>query len=368
VLAAIIGLAACGQILPPTAAAPASATYAAQFDALWNTFDQQYPYFEQKKVDWNAMRARYRPAAAAVTSEAELAAVLREMLGTLRDRHVVLRDPGGKLIPTWAPASSFVNWDADVWEQYVRRAGWVQGQRNWGYAVFRTDGGAEVPYIAIGSWRPEQVKLADLDAALEQFRNASAMIIDVRMNTGGDWHTAYAFAARFATAARLVEYLQFRGGPGHGDFAAPQPRTLTPRGAWQFTRPVLLLMGRGSASANESFIAAMRELPNVTTIGDTSAGSSGTPTVYELGGGWTYTVSRAIDYTAGLQVIEDAGIAPAIAISASATDFQEGRDPVLEFALSRFNIHVTLADAVLTLDPSADPAPPGRLLEPGPLM
>src|SRR5262249_2805959 len=83
------GLAACGQIMAPTTAAPASASYTAQFDAVWNTFDQQYPYFEQKKVDWNAMRARYRPAAIAATSEAELAAVLRDMLGTLDDRHVV---------------------------------------------------------------------------------------------------------------------------------------------------------------------------------------------------------------------------------------------------------------------------------------
>lgn len=355
--------------MPPTSASPASATYTAQFDAVWNTFDQQYPYFEQKKVDWNAMRARYRPAAAAAGSEAELAAVVREMLANLHDQHVALRDPNGKLLPTWT-AANFVNWDSDAWEQYVRRAGWVQGQRNWGYAVFRSENGADVPYIAIGSWRPEQVKLADLDATLERFRNAPAMILDVRMNFGGDTRLAYDFAARFASSARPAEYLQFRSGPGHTDLSAPQARTLAPRGTWQFTRPVLVLMGRGSASANESFIAAMRELPNVTTIGDTSAGSSGTPAVYQLGGGWTYTVSRAISYTAEQQVIEDAGIAPMIAVRATAEDFADGRDPVLEFALSRFNVHVTLAGAA-PLDFSFDSgnsAEPRRLLEPGPLL
>ena len=76
----------------------------------------------------------------------------------------------------------------------------------------------------------------------------------------------------------------------------------------------------------------------MTTVGDTSAGSSGNPAVYQLGAGWTFTVSRAIDYTAEQQVIEGAGIAPAVAIATSPADFDQGRDPVLEFALSRFNI------------------------------
>ena len=335
-------LTACGTQVMPSAnsAVPAAHDYAAQFDALWNTFDQQYAYFAQKNVDWNTMRARYRSQAAAAADEAQLIAVVREMLSTLHDQHVVLRDPNGRVLPTWSPAQ-FVNWDEGVWEQYVRSAGWVQGQHNWGYAIFR-NGIKAIPYLAIGSWKPEQVKLADLDAALERFRNAPALIIDVRMNGGGDPQLAYDFAARFTTTTRAVEYLQYRSGPGHGDFDAPRARVLSPRGSWQFTKPIVLLMGRGSASATESFIAAMRELPNVTTVGENSAGSSGTPAVYELGAGWTFTVSRAIDYTAEQQVVEGNGIAPAVLIAASPADFEQGRDPVLDFALSRFNITVQL--------------------------
>jgi carboxyl-terminal processing protease len=332
----LLALTACGTqgLMPPST--PPAHDFAAQFDALWNTFDQQYAFFGQKKVDWNAARERFRPQAIAATSETQLVAVVQAMLGTLRDQHVVLRDPQGRVLPTWSP-NFFVNWDEGVWRQYVQRAGWVQEQQNWGYAIFR-DGGNAIPYLAIGSWRPDQVKLADLDAVMELFRNAPALIIDVRMNGGGDAQLAYDFAARFASAPRPAEYLQFRSGPGHSDFGGPQQRSIAPRGSWQFTRPVLLLTGRGSASANESFIAAMRELPNVTTIGDTTAGSSGNPAVYQLGAGWTFTVSRAIDYTAEQQVIEDAGIAPQVAIAASLADFEQGRDPVLEFALSQFNI------------------------------
>lgn len=59
---------------------------------------------------------------------------------------------------------------------------------------------------------------------------------------------------------------------------------------------------------------------------------SGNPASFDLGGGWQYTLPRWIEYTAHHQVIEWQGIAPRIAIPASAADFDAGRDPVLDYA------------------------------------
>ena len=50
------------------------------------------------------------------------------------------------------------------------------------------------------------------------------------------------------------------------------PRVLSPRGAWQYTGSVLVLIGARCASSNEGFIAAMRQLPHVTLVGDRTAG------------------------------------------------------------------------------------------------
>ncbi|HZU23707.1 MAG TPA: S41 family peptidase, partial [Terriglobales bacterium] len=239
----------------------------------------------------------------------------------------------GRVIPTYAPGQQ-LNWNQAVWQQYVRGAGWVPGNTNWGYAEF---GG--IPYLAIGSWDPKQVKPADLDAALETFRDAPGMIIDVRMNSGGDMQMAYDFAGRFAAVPHIAEYIQYRNGPLHDDVTGLVPKTVTPRGPWQFTKPVVLLIGRGSASSNENFIAAMKELPNVVTMGDTTAGSSGDPQWFQLGAGWSYTVSRWVDYTADKQLIEDHGIAPMVEVNASPNDFAQGKDPVLDAALRRFNVN-----------------------------
>lgn len=327
----LLSLAGCvgGALPPPT---PAANDYKAQFDTLWANFDQRYAYFNQKRVDWNAARAHFRPQALAATNEAELVATVQQMLGTLHDQHVVLRDPAGNVVATYAP-SRFVNWNEAVWQQYVSAAGWVQGRTNWGYANFEGVG-----YLAIGSWDPKQVRLADVDAVLEEFRDAPALIIDVRMNSGGDMQLAYDFAARFTAVSRTTEYVQYRNGPLHDDLTGLVPKTLQPRGPWQFTKPVVVLTGRGSASSNESFIAAMRELPNVTTMGDVTAGASANPETFQLGGGWTYTVSRWIDYTADKQIIEDHGIAPMVPVPATAADFAVGRDPVLDAALAHFSV------------------------------
>lgn len=94
------------------------------------------------------------------------------------------------------------------------------------------------------------------------------------------------------------------------------PRVLSPRGPWQYTGAVQLLIGRQCASSNESFIAAMRPLPNVTLVGDRTAGSSGSPATFPPAFGWTYAVSRWIAYTAVTQVIEDVGISPRVFVPA----------------------------------------------------
>lgn len=218
-----------------------------------------------------------------------------------------------------------------TWQQYLQLRG-----ANIQQTSFYTSGqlgGAS--YIAIPSWQPSSGSQAgELDSALSQFQSASSLIIDVRMNGGGDGSTAASFAGRFAGQTTIGGYDKFRSGPNHDDFGQLNSRTVSPRGPWQFTKPVLLLIGRGCYSSNEDFIAMMRELPNVTVIGDTSGGHSGYPVAFSLSNGWQFTISTWIDYTAEMQGIEDRGIDPGVFVSASATDFQAGRDPVLDYAIA----------------------------------
>lgn len=304
----------------------ARSDFASQFEAVWSRYDSTYPYFDYKRVNWDSLHTVYRTRAAAATSEQELANVVRDMLGELRDVHAWLTGPGGQQVSTYAP-TAFVNWRSDVWQTYMRRYAWQQQATNWGYGRI-----AGVPYFAFGAWNTAQVSATAVDAALEQFKDAPAMIIDVRINGGGDEALAFMVASRFYDASHLVTYVRYRDGPRHSDLGALQPISLTPLGAWQFRKPVLLLVGRGCFSSNEEFILAMSQLPNVTVVGDTTGGASGNPAMFDLGGGWQYSVPRWIEYTPAMRVVEWQGIAPSIVVPATAADFDAGRDPVLDFA------------------------------------
>jgi carboxyl-terminal processing protease len=275
---------ACGN--SPTAPSPPSSDFAAQFDSLWTTFDREYSYFEHKRVDWPATRATYRPRALAAANQAAFMEVIREMLGTLHDGHVTLRDPSGRQTPTYT-SQGFVNWDRAVFDQYRGRAGWTQGQIDWGHGVL--DG---VPYIAIGGWGNQAIRTADFDAAFERYRDAPALILDVRMNSGGNDQLAFEIAGRFTRSTVRAGYVKFRNGPAHTNFGPPNERTVSPRGPWQFAGNVLLLIGRRCASSNESFIVAMAQMPNVVLVGDRTAGSTGNPGTFPLAGGWSYTPCR----------------------------------------------------------------------------
>jgi hypothetical protein len=319
---------ACGAESAPTAPTPPSSDFAAQFDGLWSTFDREYSYFAHKRIDWNALRTTFRPRAVAAGTQDQFIGVIRELLGHLRDQHVVLRAPSGAVLATYDP-QAFVNWDRGVWLQYLARGAWTQGPGDWGHGLLR-----DVPYIAIGGWNEASIRAADFDLALERFRNAPRLILDVRMNGGGNDQLAFEIAGRFAAAAVVTGFVRFRNGPAHTDFGPPTQRVLNPRGAWQYGGAVQVLIGRRCASSNESFIAAMRQLPHVVLAGDRTAGSSGNPGTFPLAGGWSYTVSRWMAFTADGQVIEDAGITPTVFVAASAADFAQGRDPVLEWALA----------------------------------
>jgi hypothetical protein len=328
IAAALVVAAGCrgssGQPVGPTEPAPTEV--GAQFEQMWATFDRIYSYFDYKRIDWNALKAEFAPRVAGA-SQTQLVMLVQEMLGRLHDQHVVLTS-GSTTLRTYVPNYSF-NWDNGVWQQYLAR-GNAQVR---GGAVSATIDGA--PYIAVQSWDPGRTSVSNLDAFLDAFRDRAALIVDVRMNPGGNDQLAFEFAGRFATTTTTAGFVQFRNGPGHSDFTPRQARTFSPRGSFQFTRPVLLLVGRFCASSNESFIAGMQQLPQVTLIGDTTGGATANPQTFMLGGGWSYTVSRWIEYTASGQVIEDQGIAPAIAVPVSSGDFQSGRDPVLDYAIAR---------------------------------
>ena len=323
-MALSLAVAACGD----DASAPTSESFGTSFDRMWNTADREYSYFDYKAIDWGAVRAQYRPRAEQAPDMAAFIGVVKEALASLRDVHVWIIQPDGKYVATYRPAYR-ENWSAAMRTRQAQLAGFTTETP----VLYHVSYGP-VPYIAITSFGNGQFDVAAFDRVLERYRTAPALVIDVRMNGGGNDALAYQVAGRFTTTSRIGGYYQFRNGAQHGAFTQMTSRSVTPRGSWQFTRPVILLTGRGAFSSTEGFTSAMQALPNVTLVGDTTGGGSGNPAVFPVREGYGFSVSRWIEYTATRQPIEWKGIAPALAVPFSDASVVLGDDETLTAALA----------------------------------
>lgn len=301
--------------------------YVEDFEALWDNFDRLYPYFIYKNIDWQMLHDQYKPEAEEAASYIDLVNVMVKMLKPLKDTHVDFTRPTGTVIPTYVSAKK-PNWDYSQLYNFLQQYDFKVFNDQWGYCFIDS-----IPYIAIGSWMNGAFDVQKFDEIFELFKESPIMIVDVRMNGGGNENLAIQVAGRFAVEKKVVEYYKVRNGPEHDDFGALVSKYCEPRGEWKFTKPVALLIGPTCLSSNESFICQMKEQQNVTLIGDTTGGGTANPITYQLSDGTKYRVPRWIAYTAQMKVVEWNGIEPEIFIPADENDFVNNRDPVLEYAV-----------------------------------
>jgi peptidase S41-like protein/tricorn protease-like protein len=315
----------------PTLVAPADRSYGALFDQMWHETDLTYSMFAVKQVNWDSVGAVYRPRAVAAKSDFAFARVLSDMLSSLHDRHVSLTPGRGAMPMTYLAASDLQPLDFDstlVQRTYLTRrlsaavvqhfdAGWLS---------------PTVAYIRIANFVGDDWG-AELDAALDSLQAAKQLVLDMRSNPGGNYELALDLAGRFTDQSRVFGYVRIRNGPKHDDLTDPIAETLRPTGRRKFTGPIYLLTNRRVFSSAENFVLALRQLPNVVAVGDTTGGSSGRPVTRELANGWTYELSTWIEYNTENRVVEDAGVAPSVVVPRSANGASAKRDAVLDRVL-----------------------------------
>jgi len=273
------------------------------FETVWETFDQRYAIFDPKSVDWQALHEVYRPRVGPKTSDEELFEVLTDMMSHLNDNHVMLTAP-----------SIGRDFSAGYLGRYLEDKGLAgameylqsrplpvlhDGPRSVGGGTFHYGLADEgIGYLHFGGFDDVAASAAAVDTILQELAGVRALIVDVRNNTGGDDRVGKAIADRFADRKRLYMITSDRNGPDHGDFAEPRYWHVDPAER-TFTGPIALLTSRFSISAAENFALAMRVLPHVTVVGDTTSGCFADMEWHDLPNGWRFSVSRNlfVDYT-----------------------------------------------------------------------
>jgi len=309
---------------PPTFTADSAA---AAFDQLWEAFDRDYAMFVLRpEVDWAKLREQYRPKALASKSTQEFAEVCADMLKPLRDLHVWMTVAGVNVPVFNRPRSANSNPSAHhAILGDLKQAGRVQ----WAITPDK------IGFIAIYGWNTGPEIPAQCDEALEEMRDTRGLIIDVRLNGGGDEPTAGKVAGRFLQKEFVYAYSQYRNGPSHTNLTEKYERKVTPRGPWRYNRPVVLLIGQKCMSSNESFIAMMSGDPDCTIMGDHTCGSSGNPRIVKLPLDMTVSVPRWIDYLPDGKPLDERGFQPQVPFKPASGAFEGERDDLLIAALER---------------------------------
>lgn len=302
----------------------------ANFEYAWQALDRNYAQFGVKHVDWDALYRVYRPRVVATTTDEELWDVILAMLRNLNDSHVCLADGARRNCGGAQDARDPDDFSLDlVRSRYLNGAAVdsLKGSLTYGWLA---DG---IGYLHFGHFKAGPGPTARaLDAALAQLAGARAMVVDVRGNPGGTGRTEEVVANRFADRERRYMQLQTRYGRAHDDLCPVEQRNVEPAGPVRFTKPVVLLTHRLSASSADVFALAMRVLPHVTVVGDLTEGAFSAQYPDRMPNGWTLWVAFKVLKDHEGVCWDGIGVPPDLRVVNTPADIAAGRDRVLEFA------------------------------------
>jgi hypothetical protein len=303
----------------------------AEFEAAWAWVDSVYPAFEMKGIDWDAEYLRFRPLAEAARGD-EIVQVLNDMLAVLEDSHLYYETLGGGVVfPHLSPRllRDRHAFSAHLLRDYFPEALLVSSDGTFEYQIL--DG--NLGYVRIATFDRDRM-ISALPDVMEFVRHTDALIIDVRNNNGGDSENVDGVVSRFIDAPlRWMDAYEQDGVPFQ-----PWPTIEPDPVLYRYANPVVVLVNGASLSAAEVFPEVMKRLPNVTAVGDTTAGG-GCNDYRDADGDRHLPSGRVIHiptacvgrYEGGL--IEWNGVAPDLRVAMSSSDIQAGNDVQLEAAI-----------------------------------
>jgi carboxyl-terminal processing protease len=169
-----------------------------------------------------------------------------------------------------------------------------------------------------------------VSAALESMRDARALIIDLRGNSGGDTDAGLALAGRLVEKETQLAIMRTRKGDDYYDKAKPRKQG--------YRGPVAILLDEESGSESEDVAAGLQETGRVVVIGVRSKGANMDATLQGLP-----MRNVALQYPTGYPrtpkgtIIEGHGVMPDIEVHLTRAALLRGVDAQLDAAIAHLS-------------------------------
>ena len=289
------------------------------FEFFWNTFNEYYPSFEIRKVNWQEQYKKYRPLVTANTTDDELFRILNEMISSLKDGNAVISKTSEvpatpkyseiyKRFPTVDSINQLRRVTFKTLEYYkFGEFTWFNSKKIFligGWCTSHTHG-----YLQLNGfgWMPLKSFEKEIDEMMAWFTNKEAVIIDLRINASGLSSFADALLERFSI------------------------------GEYAFKKQIVLLTSGASNGIAEYFVMKMMNLSNVTIVGEHTAGFFSNRDIKKMPNGWKFSLPYKIPRFKDGGIYEGIGIPVDIEVANIKNDLVTGKDPVLEKAIDFLN-------------------------------
>ncbi|HEX2733156.1 MAG TPA: S41 family peptidase [Polyangiaceae bacterium] len=309
------------------------------FEIFWHNFDEMYSSFDLRGMDWDAQYRAFVDRVTEDTTPEELFASLCEMTQPLEDPHVSVsygEQACSKTPPEWLGDDTKVAAMLDAVQSQIYERSNTAANGAIAYRVLPENlGYVFIPSMGSYAQTPDEdvsTAIAAIDEIVAAFAGVDGVIIDLRLNSGGSDEIAFLFASRFADQKRLAFSVQTRDGE---DWSQARNYYVEPDGPVQFLGPVVLLTTQATVSAAESFELAMHELPQVSILGEASAGAYSNAMDRNLPNGFAFTLPFERVFAADGKCYEGVGVKPDVEVAFDADAFVAGTDSMLEAAVAQ---------------------------------
>lgn len=253
------------------------------FLSFWNTMNERYVYFDEKKINWDSIYNIYYPKARAAENEDSLFSIMSEIIVQFKDSHLSLSKNSLKTAG-YLP-DSFYYYLVPQLHQYGFDTFPKYRDQYFETFQYATRNYAYVSYSSFYFVQDMSLVISNFDSL--NYRDG--LILDIRNNSGGYPNEMFKIASLFYAGDKVLYYKTPKISKGIDDFSTLIPIKYTGKNIVSDTVPIILLTGARTYSAGNVFAYIMNDLPNCITVGKhTSGGGSPIKSEY-LPNGWVLT-------------------------------------------------------------------------------
>lgn len=184
---------------------------------------------------------------------------------------------------------------------------------------------AAIGYIQLSRFSGETSNEVGTAIQELQSQGATRFILDLRQNGGGLRDAAVDVVDHFLDEGPVL-YLQSQDDEERSFNATAE--TIAPN------EPLVVLIDGGTASASEIVAGALKDRGRATLIGSKTFGKGSVQLVFDLSDGSSVHVTSARWLTPNRHQIDQSGLEPDVSVAVTQEDIDNGRDPILEEAIS----------------------------------